>query len=356
MVIVREERYFIHKATVQSYRKSLVTYLFSINRVSDIPIIVSRFSDLDTFTGGKIPLSIVEAEFEIVVSFFQDDYIWLKIISHIDISAILLYSGINSFARSIHYKDIEVPFLIVYRLIINYITLMTNAINIKLTERNGKLCIDFEPIPFYLISKNYTDIIIWTIYKILYIFNKKKPIELFLSHRESIQDLSIYNEHFAIPTKLSDRQTYLCYELTSEGVDGSFLYIEDKIQPSFISPIHSLFIENYSDISYSMQCRHILRTIIGVFNPTREQVAKVLNISTSSLQRRLKQENTTFQDILLDVRKELAHKYLIERDLPPACVVFLLGYKSSSQFFTAFKKWFLITPKKYKEINGIYLK
>lgn len=356
MVIVREERYFVHKATVQSYRKSLVTYLFSIDRISDIPNIVSRFSDLDIFIEGKIPLSIVEAEFELVVSFFQDDYIWLKIISHIDISAILLYSGINSCARSIHDKDIEVPFVIVCRLIINYIKLMTNAMNIKIAERNGKLCIDFEPIPSYSINKHYIDTIIWTINRILYVFSKKKPIELVLSHRESIRDLSIYNEHFAIPTKLSDRQTYLCYEPTSGEIDWSFFYIEDKIQPSFISPIHSLFIENYSDISYSMQCRHILKTIIGVFDPTREQVAKVLNISISSLQRRLKQEDTTFQDILLDVRKELAHKYLIERDLPPACVVFLLGYKSSSQFFTAFKKWFLVTPKKYKEINGIDLK
>ena len=118
----------------------------------------------------------------------------------------------------------------------------------------------------------------------------------------------------------------------------------------FINPLHHMFHEQFPEYRYAEQCQHILMTTMGVVHPTREQVAQVLNMSVSSLQRRLKEENVTFQEVLLNTRKKLAHKYLVEQKLSATYVASLLGYRSSSQFFTAFKSWFAMTPKSYKKM------
>ncbi len=107
--------------------------------------------------------------------------------------------------------------------------------------------------------------------------------------------------------------------------------------------------KDFTHTSYTQRCQHILITIIGLNEPTREQVAQVLNMSVSSLQRRLREEGTSFKALLLDVRKKLAHKYLIEQGLSATDTAFLLGYHSNSQFFGAFKSWFEMTPRAYKE-------
>ena len=53
---------------------------------------------------------------------------------------------------------------------------------------------------------------------------------------------------------------------------------------------------------------------------------------------------------IIKYTKRLAHKYLVEHELSGTYVASLLGYQSSSQFFTAFKSWFAMTPKCYKKM------
>ncbi len=352
-----KENYFVHKKTVQSYRKALVTYLFSINRSGDIPEIMSNCSNLDEFIGDKVPLSIVNNEFDIAVLFFQDEYLWLKVIDYIDIKDILLYKGIKLCTNTLTNEDIEVPFTVICRLITNYMMLMTDGVNIKLTEKKSSICLEFKSVAAYPLSKHHLDAIVLTVHKILYSFSKKTPAAISLSYREGKQDLLLYRKYLGAPPKNVSEKTYLCYKPKSYRLTKSFFTLTNEFKSSlknyaFISPLHSLFVERSPDVSYSLQCYHILITTMGVIDPTRDQVAKVMNMSISSMQRHLKKEGTTFQEILLDIRKELAHKYLIEQKLPPTSVAFLLGYKSSSQFFTAFKGWFKVTAKVYQELNS----
>lgn len=354
---MHKKNYFVHKNTVQSYRKALVTYLFSINRAGDIPDIMSHCSNLDSFAGDKIPLDIVNNEFDIAVMLFQDEYLWLKVIDYIDIKDILLYRGIRLSINSLSNENIEIPFTIVCRLVTNYMMLMTDGINIKLTEKKSSICLEFESAITYTLSKHHLDAIILIVHKILYLFSNKIPEAISLSYREKKQDSLLYRKYLGTPTDNLSEKKYLCYKPKACRANKSFFVLTNEFRASlknyaFISPLHSLFVESSSDVSYSLQCYHILVTTMGVIYPTREQVATVMNMSISSMQRHLKKEGTTFQEILLKIRKELSHKYLIEQNLSPTSVAFLLGYKSSSQFFTAFKSWFHVTPKIYQKSNN----
>ncbi|NRA23856.1 MAG: helix-turn-helix transcriptional regulator [Oleispira sp.] len=71
-------------------------------------------------------------------------------------------------------------------------------------------------------------------------------------------------------------------------------------------------------------------------------------MSVSSLQRRLREEGTSFQKGLWVARKSLAHDYLIDQKMSATDVAFLLGYQFSSQFFKAFKVWVKMTPMEYQ--------
>ena len=94
--------------------------------------------------------------------------------------------------------------------------------------------------------------------------------------------------------------------------------------------------------------------LLSICNKTNaiESLAKELEMSVSSLKRRLKQENTTFQKLTEDIKRELSKSMLRDKGLSLEEVSFLLGYSEYSSFFRAFKKWHYTTPAKYKIANN----
>ena len=85
---------------------------------------------------------------------------------------------------------------------------------------------------------------------------------------------------------------------------------------------------------------------------TTAQVARSLGVSTRTLQRRLAEENATFQDVLAATREELARHYLTASDLPLVEIAFLLGYDDPSSFHRAFHQWTGQTPMRLREAAG----
>ena len=87
--------------------------------------------------------------------------------------------------------------------------------------------------------------------------------------------------------------------------------------------------------------------------PSIEAIARDLTISVRQLQRELRQENTTYQQLLDETRKELALKYLQNPQISIHDVAFLLGFSEPSTFYRAFKRWTGKTPRNYRlKISG----
>ncbi len=72
-------------------------------------------------------------------------------------------------------------------------------------------------------------------------------------------------------------------------------------------------------------------------------VARRLGLTARSLQRRLRDEGTTFAGVREGLRQELAERYLAQ-GLSCAEISFLLGFSEPSAFFRAFKRWTGVTP------------
>jgi len=82
--------------------------------------------------------------------------------------------------------------------------------------------------------------------------------------------------------------------------------------------------------------------------PDINQVAKQLNMSESTLRRRLREEGSGFQKLLDKVRLHLAHEYLKATALPVAEVGRLLGFDDVANFRHAFSRWSGMAPSQFR--------
>ena len=79
-----------------------------------------------------------------------------------------------------------------------------------------------------------------------------------------------------------------------------------------------------------------------------QDVASKLGLSTRSLQRRLKEEQTTFNKVLSSTREQLARHYLTNSALTAAEISFLLGFDEPNSFFRAFRSWTGESPQRFR--------
>jgi AraC-like DNA-binding protein len=81
---------------------------------------------------------------------------------------------------------------------------------------------------------------------------------------------------------------------------------------------------------------------------TQESIAKALNISPRSLQRKLQDEGTTYKQLVDDTRRELAAQYVRQSRIPINEITYLLGFSEPSNFARAFKRWTGESPSDFR--------
>ena len=82
--------------------------------------------------------------------------------------------------------------------------------------------------------------------------------------------------------------------------------------------------------------------------PDKTLIASQLGMSERTLQRRLKEEGTSFQALLDRTRHYLARELLRNTRVPLTDVALQLGFSEPSTFFRAFKKWEGMTPGQFR--------
>ncbi|HVV88449.1 MAG TPA: AraC family transcriptional regulator [Kofleriaceae bacterium] len=93
-----------------------------------------------------------------------------------------------------------------------------------------------------------------------------------------------------------------------------------------------------TDPTIAARVKRVLHELLRSGDADLDIVAKRLGLTGRSLQRRLKDEATSFADLRDVVRRELARRYLDE-GLAIAEISFLLGFSEPSAFFRAYRRW-----------------
>jgi AraC-like DNA-binding protein len=98
----------------------------------------------------------------------------------------------------------------------------------------------------------------------------------------------------------------------------------------------------------SARVRAEILTLMKGEEPTLATIADRLALGVRTLQLHLKDEGTTYQQLLDETRKELAIKHLRDCQMSTTDIAYLLGFTEPSVFFRAFKKWTGQTPGTYR--------
>lgn len=140
-------------------------------------------------------------------------------------------------------------------------------------------------------------------------------------------------------------------------------FTEKDINTRFISENKTLWLEVERELEQRLQQQNATRpfheeveAVIRAelyMGPTHvEAICNVLGISRSTMQRRLRQEGFTFQQILDHVRFDLATRYLTKSQFNINEISRMIGFLESKSFFRAFKKKFELTPEQYRATHN----
>lgn len=86
---------------------------------------------------------------------------------------------------------------------------------------------------------------------------------------------------------------------------------------------------------------------------SQDQIASNFNISTRTLQRKLKEEGVSFQQLADEARKSLAITYLKSGSYPVKQISYMLGYNEITAFIRTFKRWTGTTPSVYQKNDRV---
>ena len=95
--------------------------------------------------------------------------------------------------------------------------------------------------------------------------------------------------------------------------------------------------------------KNALRQLLRDGLPRKEKVAEKFHMTVRTLQRHLQQAGTSYQEILDQLRQELAEHYLLRSDLTIQDIASYLGFTESRSFHRSFKAWTGMTPGEYRE-------
>jgi AraC-like DNA-binding protein len=105
-------------------------------------------------------------------------------------------------------------------------------------------------------------------------------------------------------------------------------------------------------LNLSEQVQGIIRTLLRSGNCSIEQVAALFACDKRTLQRHLKTEGGSYQELLDKVRFELAQEYMSSRGFPLSQVAVMVGFSGASNFTRAFRKQLGVTPRQWRQRQG----
>lgn len=123
-----------------------------------------------------------------------------------------------------------------------------------------------------------------------------------------------------------------------------------KLDPS-LSESHRRILETALNQVEQSEIERRIRSLImhalPAGEPSLQETARRMGLSSRSLQRRLAETGSTYRELLDRVRQQLAENYLCQ-DFSIGDIAYLLGFSETSNFHAAYKRWTGMTPGEFR--------
>ena len=110
-------------------------------------------------------------------------------------------------------------------------------------------------------------------------------------------------------------------------------------------------IKSHMHVDILEQVRSLMYPLIVSGKCSEEQLAQMLSIHPRTLNRRLKERETTFRSLVADIRYEISKQLLAESRTSIMGISTILGYADASVFTRAFRRWSGFSPNAWRTHN-----
>lgn len=160
--------------------------------------------------------------------------------------------------------------------------------------------------------------------------------------------LSQYEDFFGCP---------VLFEQPCSALVAPMSYLQTPLRQADAQLLRTLeehalaLMASLDDSTLALRVKNALRQLLKEGLPRKEQVAEQFAMSVRTLQRQLQQAGTSYQQILDDLRQELAEHYLLHSDLPIQDIAQYLGFTEPRSFHRTFKSRTGMPPGEYRQTH-----
>lgn len=154
-----------------------------------------------------------------------------------------------------------------------------------------------------------------------------------------------YQEFFGVPLS---RGSVTCVAFSARDAQEPFLTENAAMWNFFEAGLVSQLSELDTEASMQKRVSSALAEMLPAGQSSIEEAASRLAMSKRSLQRRLAEEASSYQEVLTTTRRELAHAYLARSSASLGEIAYLLGFQDGNSFLRAFRGWTGQTPGEYR--------
>lgn len=173
-----------------------------------------------------------------------------------------------------------------------------------------------------------------------------QPLQVAMMH-DGEEQRDIYERHFRCPVSFGAARSELRIE--ANRLDEAMPQGDAETTAMCQQQCRLLLARMSASSSFVERVRELIVARPGYF-PDIDYVAEKLNMTSRTLRRRLAREDSSFQQILAEVRYELAREYLATSSLPMEEISQLLGYSAPANFSNAFKRWHGASPREFRQV------
>jgi AraC-like DNA-binding protein len=140
-----------------------------------------------------------------------------------------------------------------------------------------------------------------------------------------------------------------CVYFAREAVRYPLVDLDFELGKDYWATPQSVFAEPDGVDPFLRDTRAAIRRALPGGELTIDSLSVEMGISRRTLQRRLNGLDSSFKQLLQDVREELSRRYLDDPRLAITEIALLLGYSDQASFSNAFKVWCGCAPSEYRQ-------
>jgi AraC-like DNA-binding protein len=165
---------------------------------------------------------------------------------------------------------------------------------------------------------------------------------------DEIENETFYRKAFQAPVVLAAGRDALIF--SQEAMHKPIATSNERVKALVRETVLDSSLEERDILT---QVRLLIRRLLRVGHCSIERVSAIYSCDKRTLQRHLKLQGSSYQQLLDEERFEMALNYLRDTNISLTQVAMLVGFSDPSNLSRAFKKHFKKSPKQWRSEQGI---